>query len=168
MIVLVAAGEQRQARHLGQIEAHHVSRQIRIADRLQVEVERRVDLLHEIRPDAAAAKRLHGQLVVAHAPDHIEVPVGRDLVHRHRRALDEIGRAQQPDLLARPERQDHATHPILRGQLGARREDGRHTGCVVVGAVVDVARLVGRGQRALIAPAKMVVVGAQHDVGLLH
>ena len=81
-------------------------------------------------------------LVVGQPPHHVEVQIGRDLVVRHRRGFHEVGRPEESELLARPEGQDDPARTLELSQAGAGGEDRRHPRCIVVGAVVNLARLV--------------------------
>ena len=90
--------------HAGLVEARDVGRLIGIRLQHELEAGGDVGLLEDARPDRARAGRLHGELVVHHAADHVEVEIRGELVDRHRRLVDERVRSDQADLLGRPER----------------------------------------------------------------
>ena len=104
MCVLV---KKRETRHARLVEAGDVGRLVRIRLQHEIESRRDVGLFENARPHRARAGRLHGELVVDHAADHVEVEIGGEIGHRHRRRVDERVRPEQADLFARPEGQQH-------------------------------------------------------------
>ena len=169
VIVDVGAGEERQRRHAGLIEGGDVGRLIGILLHLQVESGGDVRLLEDLRPRRRGAGGLDGQLVVLHAADHVEVQIGGDLIDRHRRLGGKRRRAEQPELFARPEVEQHVAPARLFGQRLADRQHRRRSRRVVVGAGVDPARLfLARERAAAVAVAEMIVVRPERDPRLLH
>ena len=106
--------------------------------------------------------RLHGQLVVLHPADHVEVQIGaRSASSGTGGVVGERVRPDQPELLARPEAdEDVALARLLR----QRRRDGENGGRsrrVVVRAEMNLAGVVLAGQRvARFAVAEVIVVRA--------
>ena len=111
VIVDVRAGEEVEGRHAGLVEARHVGRLVRVGLHDQLEAGGDVGLLDEPPPHVARAGGLHGQLVVLHPADHVEVEVRGDLIERHRRRVHVRRRPDQSDLFARPELEQHVPAP---------------------------------------------------------
>ena len=165
VVVGVRAREEAERRHAGLVEAGDVGRLIRIRLQHEIEAGGDVRLLEDLRPHRARAGRLHGQLVVDHAADHVEVEIRGQLVDRHRRLVDERVRADQADLFGRPERQQHvAPARLLRQRLGDRRARRpcptrcrpRRDGCCPASSLL--------GERVAVAAApEVIVVRAERD-----
>ena len=86
------------------------------------------------------------------AADHVEVDHRHRLFQGNRRVAHVIGRSQQPHFLS-AERDEHET-PRKAAAVGRGRfrhlDDGRGSGCVVVGAVVNLSGGArGKENRAL-------------------
>ena len=107
MVVGVRPGEEVQAGHPGLVERGHVGGLIRIGLDDQVEARRDVGLLEQPWPRRARTSGLDREAVVLHPPHHIEVEVRRDRAGFHGRRGDERAGPDQPELLARPEREQH-------------------------------------------------------------
>ena len=150
--------------HAGLVEAGDVGRLIRIRLQDEIETGGDVGLLENLRPHGARARGLHGELVVHHAADHVEVQIRRELRGRHRWLVDEGVRADESDLLRRPEREQHvAAARLLRKRFGDSEHRGRARR-IVVRAVVNLAGFFLAGERvAVVAAAEMVVVRAQRN-----
>ena len=125
MVVDVRAGEEVETGHAGLIEAGHVGRLVGILLQQQIEPGRDVRLFDETSPGRARAGRLDGELVVLHAPDHVEVQVRRELIERHRGlftyAVDPSRPSSSPD-------QNSSSTLRLRGARREHLADGEHGG----------------------------------------
>ena len=88
----------------------------------------------------------------------VEVHVAHRVGQRHGRVLRVCERAEQPVLLAVPDRDDHRAPCGIARDVARDRQGGRHTGGVVGGPVADRVAGLLRGARA----AHVVVVRA-HD-----
>ena len=90
-------------------------------------------------------------------------------MHRQRVATRESERSDGAELLTGPKGQRHIARMWPFCQPGASGEHGGHSGGIVVGAVVYLARLIFAGQRvAARAATKVVVVSAKHDPGTIY
>ena len=123
VVVGVGAGEEAQARHAGVVERRDVGRLIRIRLHCTSKPAATLACSMSLAHTRARAGRLHGQLVVLHAADHVEVQIGRELIERHRRrrrrnAADPIRPSSSPD-------QKPSMTLRWRGWRGERRADAR-------------------------------------------
>ena len=136
------------------------------ADRLDGQACILAERLNQLLGVRRGAGADHGQFVLVVEPaDHVEVDHHHGRGERIERMLDVMPRAQQPAFLAR-ERDEH--HAAGQGVAPRRQPPGdfQHHGrprCIVVGAVVDVAREERQRARQQSAAPQVVVMPADHD-----
>ena len=125
VIVRVRTGGEEQRRQPRLVEVRAVGRLIRIGIGGEIEPGGDVRALENPRPYRARRDAVRRQLVVLHAADHVEVHIRRDLIEGHRRAHHERVRADQSNLLARPEGEHDVAAHRLAGELRGDREHRR-------------------------------------------
>ena len=144
VVVLVAAGEQREARHVGPDEADRVvRRQVGVAEPAgDSNPNAAFTSSHQVGPDAAASQPLRGQRVVPHAPR----PCRSSRTRPPRSSAPLRGprspaKPSRPNLLAGPEAQHDAARALPTRQHGPRAASTAATPRrIVVGPVVDPRR----------------------------
>jgi hypothetical protein len=83
--------------------------------------------------------RMHRQnLQGEQRPQLVEIDVRDELGARHRRVLRETGRPQQSLLLPGERREQHAAMEAVAVPLLREPDQGRHIGCIVESAIVEV------------------------------
>ncbi len=159
------AGREIHTRHAGLIEARHVGRLIRIFLQRQIKACRHVRSLQQACPHRTRASGLYRELVVVHPSDHVEVEIGRELIHRNGWCIHERRRADEPNLLRGPQRHDQmATTNGLFAQGGRDGEHRRTARRVVVRAQMRLAGVLLAGERVAVASeSEVIVVCADHD-----
>src|SRR5437879_5171697 len=98
MIIVVAAGEEVQHRHILWIKRSYICREIGIFLERDIEPRCHISLLNEAPPRAGRADPLEAQLVLPEPADHIKIDVRDDIGQRHGWLLDEVGGSNQADL----------------------------------------------------------------------
>src|SRR5438552_3267641 len=106
MIILVAAGKEREDRNALGIKRCCIRRQIWIFLQTEAETGGDISFLDQLRPKRRRTRALQRQLVIVQTANHIEIEVGNDIRQRDRRMLGKPGRSNQPDLLPGPRGED--------------------------------------------------------------
>src|SRR5205814_7814648 len=121
----------------------------------------------QLRADPVCADRVDRIrfrfLIVAIAPDHVDVELRDDVIERYRRVIRIISGTVEAVLLARMPNEDLRALLFRAAREGTRKSDQRGgSGTIVVGAVVDSIRLsVGQDSLRI---TDMVIVGTESDV----
>ena len=90
---------------------------------------------------------------------HVQVDVGDDILHGHRRVFRKIARSQQSLFLSGDDQEQHRAVQLLCRQHPGRLQQSGDTGRIVHGAVVDIVLALLTGNHT-----EVIQVGAVHEI----